>query len=315
MRRRSFRRFSKQKFIVLLLAVIVSFLWSFFEIEGKTPIIVSENLAVAQDLSKQTSVRVCTWNVRNYNVSNRRVNGRWVSYPKSEAERDEIATTLAKINADIVLLQEMGDATYMRDLCERLKKAGTNYAFASVASFDSSLRLAILCKAKPTKVFDFSDTYFRFNKQKMYSPRGTFGIKIDVKSHSIYAFTIHLKSKLSAKKEDENFVPFRRAELKSIVRRIEKTTGKESLVIVGGDFNDEPTKYLMKSAGEFKVVNQADLLGAKSTYHWHKKNEFFMYDYFLASKNLLPFLHKGVVCPKTNASDHRPVFVDITLEK
>ncbi len=316
MRHRSFRRFSKRKFITLIFTVIICVLYQLFGFEQQRSVVISyEDNSVAQDFSKRKSLRVCTWNVHNYNVSNRRVNGRWVSYPKPESERDEIASTLAKINADVVLIQEMGDATYMQDLCERLRKAGVSYAFAGVSNYDVPSRLGILCKVKPAKVFDFSNTYFQFNRQKMYSPRGALGVKIDINSRSVYAFAIHLKSKVSAKKEDENFTPFRRAELKAIVRRITKATANDSLTIIGGDFNDEPNKYLLKSAEQFKVVAQSDLVGSNYTYSWRKKNAFYMYDYFLASENLLPYLKKGRVIAKTSVSDHRPVYVDICFEK
>ena len=261
-------------------------------------------------------LRVCSWNVHNYNVSNRRVNGVWRAYPKPESERDAVCAALKAIDADVVLLQEMGDKTYLEDLLARLRKAGVNYAFAAVAKFDSPSRLAILSKIAPRKVFDFSDTAFFFDGQNKYSPRGALGVEIRAANLQLYAFSVHLKSKVNAKKSDEKFTPFRHAELRAISARIRSVAKKGSKILVAGDFNDEPAKPLLRNAKTFELVEQADSRGLAYTYHWAKRELLFRYDFFLAANLRPPEISKAFVVSGTqNASDHRPIYVDIKLEE
>ena len=259
-------------------------------------------------------LRVCTWNIHNYNVSNRRVNGVWRSYPKPESERDAVCAALKAIDADIVLLQEMGDKTYLEDLLARLKKAGADYEFAAVSKFDSPSRLAILSKIAPQKVFDFSDTAFFFDGQNRYSPRGALGIEVRAANLQLLAFSVHLKSKVNARKGDEKFTPFRHAELRAISARIRSAAKKNSKILVAGDFNDEPAKPLLRNAKAFELVEQADSRGLAYTYHWAKRDLFFKYDFFLAANLRPPEISKAFVVSGTQkASDHRPVYVDIKL--
>ncbi len=314
MRRRPFRRFSKKRATTIaMVAVLWLFWWLFAPIAKNSSI---EDSEFAKPEFTRDVLRICTWNVHNYNVSSRRVRGNWINYPKPENERNEIASILSKIDADVVLLQEMGDITYLKDLCERLKNMGKGYPYAFVSVNDVPSRLAILSKVKPEKVFDFSDTRIRVKGEPLHSPRGTLGIKINVKGKEFYAFSIHLKSKVNAKKKDENFMPFRFAELRAIGKRVNSVINDNSMLIYGGDFNDEPTPRFLRNLGDVNVVKQADKFGDVYTYHWRKKNIFFKYDYFVVSPKLAELIkNNAVVVGKSYASDHRAVYVDIVLDE
>ncbi|MBE6414391.1 MAG: hypothetical protein E7035_07570 [Verrucomicrobiaceae bacterium] len=312
MRRRSFRRLTKKRAIAIALSMVLwLFWWLFAPVSNLSDVEISD---VQECEFTRDFVRVCTWNVHNYNVSNRRVKNRWINYPKPENERDAVAFTLAKIDADIILIQEMGDKTYLNDLCIRLSKAGKKYPYAFVSEYDSPSRLAILSRIKPNKVFDFSDTRIIVKGEHTYSPRGTLGIKTNIKGKELYTFSLHLKSKVNAKKKDENFIPFRFAELRAIGKRVQYATGKNALVIYGGDFNDEPKPRFLKNLGDVSIVPQSDMLGSSYTYHWLKKNIFYTYDFFVVSPRLASFIKKpAVIVPKGEGSDHCPVYVDIQL--
>ena len=129
----------------------------------------------------------------------------------------------------------------------------------------------------------------------------------------LFIFNLHLKSKVNAKKKDENFIPFRFAELRAIRKNVKKLTSSDSLIVYAGDFNDEPTKPLLRNLGDVALVQQSDKTDSSFTYYWHKKDILYKYDYFLVSRNLLPLLSTAVVCEHQNGSDHKPVYVDIKL--
>ncbi len=314
MSRRPLKKLSKRRAVVFLLTFVLCAIYSLFDDSPALRQAQCDIPEVANTVSPDRNfIRVCTWNVHNYNVSNRRVNGRWISYPKPEAERQAVANVLVGIDADIVLLQEMGDMTYLRELKMRLDRAGSKYPFVAVSDYDSPARLAILSKIRPECFLDLSDIKFKLKHEQCYSPRGTLGAKFKFQDRELFIFNLHLKSKVNAKKKDENFIPFRFAELRAICKNVKKLTSSDSLIIYAGDFNDEPTKALLRNLGDVVLVQQSDKTGSSFTYHWRKKDILYKYDYFLVSRNLQPLLSTAVVCEHQNGSDHKPVYVDMAL--
>ncbi len=301
--------FPKKRFYALLISLIAYVFYLLFSPENSGEL---EKYFTARQYpayAPSDSVRVCTWNVRNYNVSSRRVDKLWQSYPKPENERREVCQVLKNIDADIVLIEEMGDETFLEDLRSRLEKLGLKYAFGIVAKRDAPSRLAILSKIPPDRVFDFSYTKFAFDGGNVVSPRGTIGVKVSVADLQMYVFAVHLKSKVGARKRDEQFAPFRHAELRAISARIKSVAGSEK-TLIAGDFNAEPTKSIMRNLKGYQVVPQSDSFGLNYTHYWAKKNIFYQYDFFVAAN--FKTLPRAVVlaCPP-EASDHRPVYVDI----
>ncbi len=313
-RRRKLKKFSKARVLMLALCLVICAIFSLFEDNSRIP----AERCILPDAPKlepksKDSIRICTWNVRNYNVSNRRVNGRWLSYPKPESERNIISDVLTNIDADVLLLQEMGDMTYLNDLISRLAKQGQHYPYAAISGDNSPIRLAILSKIKPDRFFDFSDIKIKVKKEKLYSLRGTLGAKFKLRNKELFVFNLHLKSKINAKKQDENFIPFRFAELRAIRKCVKKVAKDDALILYTGDFNDEPTKALIRNLRNVELVEQKDALGQDYTYHWSKKNIFYKYDFFLITAPLKPFIIKATVSDNKKGSDHRPVYVDINL--
>ena len=260
-------------------------------------------------------VRIATWNLKNYTVSNRRVNGKWIEYPKPNSEKKSVVEALKKIDSDVVLVQEIGDAEFMKELRDSLAESGLVYNYCAVAKCDSYARLGILSRLKPESFFDFSTVRFEFRGDNRYSPRGTFGAGFETHGVKWYAFSIHLKSKQGARKSDENFTPFRFAELRAIDAKISSAVGGNSAVVVAGDFNDEPSSALLRNLKTLKLglVGQADSRGNPHTYFWRKKNINYVYDYFLVSPLMRNYVEgKGRVFTSIeNASDHFPVFLDL----
>ena len=314
MSRRPLKKLSKRRAVIFALTLGLCALYSLFETPATLRQAQCDMPEVANTVSPDRDfIRICTWNVHNYNVSNRRMNGRWVSYPKPEMERQIVANVLVGIDADIILLQEMGDMTYLRELQMRLDKMGSKYPFVAVSDYDSPARLAILSKIRPERFLDLSDIKFNLKGEQCYSPRGTLGARFKFEGRELFIFNLHLKSKVNAKKKDENFIPFRFAELRAIRKNVKKLTSSDSLIVYAGDFNDEPTKPLLRNLGDVALVQQSDKTDSSFTYYWHKKDILYKYDYFLVSRNLLPLLSTAVVCEHQNGSDHKPVYVDIKL--
>ena len=258
-------------------------------------------------------VRICSWNVCNYNVSRRRCGNEWRESPKPEVEKAALRKALMEMDADIVIIGEMGDAQFLEELRLDLKREGLYYPYVFVTRHDSPSRLAMLSKLKPEAVFDFSDTSFDFCEERRFSPRGALGAEFKSGDVRWFAFGVHLKSKQGAKKTDEAFTPFRFAEIRALDSRISDVS-RGAAVIIGGDFNDECSETVLRN---FKNLNmsplpQFDSSGESWTYFWEKKSIRYVYDFFLVNAAMRRFADKPVgIADSDGASDHRPIFVDL----
>lgn len=324
-RRRSFRKPSPKRAAQFAAVVLLWVLWSLFspDFDGGQPAdqpapIPPSEVPVRTSSVAEGRVRVCTWNVRNYSVAGRKIGGKYVQSPKPEAEKTALRKSLAAINADVLLIDEMGDAAFLRELRDDLAKfEGLVYEYTATTRYDSPSRVAIMSRIKPEKFVDCCDIKFEFKGDNRFSPRGTLGACFDVRGVKWYAFAVHLKSPLGARKSDEKFTPFRFAELRAISARIKSETGGCKNVIVAGDFNQEPSDALLRNIRGMVLVPQSDDDGREYTYFWSKKNIFYRYDFFLFSKPMLPFLSGAAAVWKRggDASDHRPVYVDLDFSK
>lgn len=269
----------------------------------------------AKESVETGKVRVCTWNVRNYSVAGRRVDGKYVNAPKPESEKSALRHALVAINADVLLIDEMGDIEFLKELRSDLAKDGLVYNYITVTRYDSPSRLAIMSKIKPKRFIDCCDIKFQFRGDNRYSPRGTLGASFETLGTKWHAFAVHLKSPQGARKSEENFIPFRFAELRAIDARIVSEIGKKQNVIMAGDFNQEPSQALLRNLKKLKLelLEQSDSAGMPHTYIWTKKNAAFRYDFFLVSPQMAGFVagKAGIFRGIDGASDHFPVYIDL----
>lgn len=75
------------------------------------------------------TLTLATYNVENYGPAKRVTEaGYRKDYPKPEAEKAALRTVLRGINADVLVLQEMGGAVYLEELRRDLKAEGSTIA-------------------------------------------------------------------------------------------------------------------------------------------------------------------------------------------
>lgn len=260
---------------------------------------------------RAAEVRVCTWNLRNYGVARHFAGGKWREHPKPESERAAIRSILRRIDADIVVLEEMQDRAFLMDLRNSLHSEGLSYKYWAIGKNEAPMRVAILSKLEPEKFVDRSLLIFAYGGDFRASPRGTVGAvyKCGNVEWSVYGF--HLKSKYGSKKGDGGFAPFRAAELSAALS--EMSHSRPALLC--GDFNDEPSEILKTLSGfGFRLVEQSDAEGLAYSYFWAKKNRRFVYDCFYANAKMEPFIRgraRVFGSESLSSSDHRPVYVDL----
>ena len=100
------------------------------------------------------TVRIATYNVRNYLVMDRHVGAVWrPSYPKPESEKSMVREVIRDIRPDILVLQEMGSLDFLEELRADLNQDGVHYPYAiHMDGPDPDRHVAILSMISPTDV-------------------------------------------------------------------------------------------------------------------------------------------------------------------
>src|SRR3954462_10596084 len=81
------------------------------------------------------TITVATYNIENYGPADRMTEaGFRQNYPKPEAEKASLRRVIRGLNADVLVLQEMGAAPYLEELRRDLKAGGLAYGYWAVAS-------------------------------------------------------------------------------------------------------------------------------------------------------------------------------------
>ncbi len=276
-------------------------------------------------LSAET-LRVATYNVRNYTLEHRVIDGkREGNYPKPEKEKEALRTVIRAVNADILALQEIGGDEFTEELRQDLKRDGLDYPHSvTLAGPDEKRRLAVIAKKPFKRVEKFSKIPANFSGKESFVARGLLGVVFENDSGETFTlYVIHLKSRLASDKSDPRAAAQRLAEAGAI-RELIAGAG-ETHVLIAGDFNDAPhSPPLRRFSGTaknpfFVMLPACDSRGETWTYRNDRDGYYDRSDFIFAS----PALAKKIPAPACivdlpatqNASDHRPVVVDLTFEK
>jgi len=100
--------------------------------------------ASAQD--EGTTIRVASYNIRNYLSMDRIVEGKWrPDYPKPEKEKSVVRETILSVRPDILALQEIGSQMHLEELRRDLSNQGLEYkGSAWLEAHDSERHVAAL---------------------------------------------------------------------------------------------------------------------------------------------------------------------------
>ncbi len=275
------------------------------------------------------SLRIATYNLRNYNLSNRMVDGIYrKNYPKPEKEKSALRKIIKAINPDILAIQEIGAEPFLKELINDLKSEGLEYPhFSLMEAVDSDRHTAFISKLPFLEIVNHHPLEFKYFESKEIVKRGLLEVKVKWGSKLITLYNIHLKSRWTVRKDDPESAVRRHAEAKAIRNIIRKNHPAESrdLFIVVGDFNDV---IISKTLKRFFKIGKTELLkpiiavdstGENWTYLFGKQDSYYRSDYILISPSvdrLSTELTGNIADIKEwkTASDHRLVYVDLIFE-
>ena len=272
-------------------------------------------------------LRVATYNLNNYLVMDRQVGAHWrPSYPKPEGQKAIIRQIIKEVSPDVLVLQEMGSVDFLEELRADMAREGVHYDYAvHMRGDDSDRHLAVLSRRIPRDVVKHKDLDFKYFDGREVVKRGMLEMSFDLANgESFQLFNVHLKSRYTNRKEDEQSSLRRVREAEACRDRIVERTyerGAKNFLIVG-DFNDHPASATMRRfyrRGALEIgslVPAADRRGEHWPYCYEKESRYESVDGFVASPALMPRIKAGraqiVDSPEAlTGSDHRMIYLDL----
>jgi endonuclease/exonuclease/phosphatase family metal-dependent hydrolase len=270
------------------------------------------------------SVRVASYNIRNYTGTDRITESGWTpGYPKPEEEKDALRAVILAVKPDVIVFQEMGPAGYLEELRLDLSASGLAYPYsAHLVASDPERCLAALSRIPIENMGHNNSLTYSVNGDKSPVKRGLLSLSFTSKGRAWTLYDIHLKSRAGNKSDEKKNTAERNGEASAIRNQIQKEQSDNALWILAGDTNDTPTsgawnRFLAKGERKLGVdLRPKDSKGEFWTYYYKKLDSYERIDLIMASPAMAELvktdsakIYDGSGAEK--ASDHRLVYVDL----
>jgi endonuclease/exonuclease/phosphatase family metal-dependent hydrolase len=278
--------------------------------------------------ARAETLTVATYNLENYVAADRMTEaGYRKDYPKPEAEKQALRAVIRGLDADILVLQEVGGAPYLDELRRDLKAAGIDYPVAVLLEGpDPDRHVALLARRPPRTVKRHADLGFTYFGAREKVKRGMIEATFATPAGDVTVFAVHLKSRFTDRPDDPQSALRRAAEAvavrDAVLQRFPDPAAARFLIL--GDCNDgkdsKPVQHLLKRGGTAvaELLPAQDSRGETWTHWYRKEDSYSRVDHILVSPGLRPAVAGGAAGiydgPATRAaSDHRPVRVTLNL--
>ncbi len=274
------------------------------------------------------SLTIATYNVENYVAANRMTaEGYRKDYPKPEGEKRALRQVIRALNADVIVLQEMGDQPYLDELRRDLQADGVDYPHGFLAAAaDADRHLAVLSRRALTGVTTHADLEFAYFGAKERVKRGLLEATVATAAGDVTLFALHLKSRYTDRPDDPLSAVRRAGEAVAIRDRILRrfpTPGVARFLVLG-DCNDSRTSRAaaaLQKRGKLEICTllpAIDSRGETWTHVYRREDSYTRVDLIFVSPGLKPQIRNGVArifdgAEVPAASDHRPVVVTLEL--
>lgn len=279
-------------------------------------------------LVASAAITVATYNVENYTLANRMVEGVYrEKYPKPEAERAALRKVVAGIGADVLAVQEMGAPAFLEEFQRELRAAGQDYPHAVVlAAADADRHVAVLSKIPFREVRRHAEVPLVYFGQPERVKRGVLEVVFATDQGEVSLFVVHLKSKFTERKDDPEAALQRALEAEAtrdlVLARFPNPAAAKFLV--AGDWNDtKGTRGVraLQKRGDVVIghlIDAKDEKGDAWTHYFRREDLYSRIDYLMVSPGLKDAVVKGSGrvhdgAQVREASDHRPVSVVLDL--
>jgi len=285
-------------------------------------------LVVTPSFAAET-LTVATYNIENYTAADRVTEaGYRQDYPKPEAAKQALRSVLRAINADVLVVQEMGPRPYLEELRHDLRTEGLDYPYASLLeAADDARHVAVLAKRPFKSATPHTELDFKYFDGRERVKRGVLEVVLPTSAGDVTLWAVHLKSRFTDRPDDPNSAIRRAGEAGAIRDFILKRhpNPQTARFAVLGDFNDVKTSRPIRAflargkTAITELLPAADSRGEAWTRIYTKEDSYEHPDFILVSPGLRPFVRDGaakiVDRPETRAaSDHRPVVMVLDIK-
>jgi endonuclease/exonuclease/phosphatase family metal-dependent hydrolase len=281
-------------------------------------------MLIAGAMLRAEPLTIATYNIENYTLANRTTEDGVYrkEYPKPEAAKAALRAVIRQMDADVVALQEVGGAGYLRELQRDLKSEGVEYAHAVVLeAADTERMVGVLSRRELTSVTRHTDLTFKYFDGVETVRRGLLEVRVESAAGEVAVFVVHLKSRFTEREDDPGAAVRRAGEAVAARDRVLAVFPEPEAArfLIVGDFNcgrtDRPVRAMMER-GKIQITEwlpAADSRGHGWTYFYRKEDEYSRVDHVLVSPGLggraTGRIHDSEDVGR--ASDHRPVVVTI----
>lgn len=270
------------------------------------------------------SFTLATYNLANYNLTDRQIEGAFLaSYPKPEAEKTALRKVIHRINADVLAVQEIGGAEFLYELQRDLRREGLVYDEAIVLdAVDDQRKVGVLSRRPLTHVGRHTDLDFKYFSGRELVKRGMLEVRFETRAGEVALFVVHLKSRLTERRDDPQASLRRGREATAARNRILSLfpEPESARFIIAGDFNEGPMHRPVRAFSRIgeraisSLVPAADSRGETWTHRYRRNDEYSRVDFVMVSGPLRRWVRDGAGRvwddPSVlRASDHRPVVV------
>lgn len=248
------------------------------------------------------------------------------NYPKPEAEKSVVRTSILTVAPDLIVLQEIGTQEELEELRDDLADEGLDYAHRYLLeAHDETRRIGALWKGSLTVVpVPHVDLAFNLFDEKQSVRRGMLELKVEAAGgRSFSVFALHLKSKYTSDDRDPQSTLRRVKEANEARERILELfpDPAKSPFFVFGDLNDHRNssavrRFLVRGDLQIsRILDASDANGLIWTHYYMKGGEYSLIDYMLASPGVDEvFLTESHIASQGDyyaGSDHRLVWTDL----
>lgn len=274
------------------------------------------------------TLTIATYNVENYGSVGRVTSvGYRTDYPKPEKEKVALRGVIRALGADLLVMQEMGDAPYLEELALDLRAEGLDYPHRALLDGpDGERHVAVLSRRPLKRIVPHANLTFGYLGATESVKRGLLEVVVEAGGGEVTLFAVHLKSRLTERAEDPQSEGRRAAEAGAVRDRILQRFPDlaRARFVIAGDFNDGPSSRTMErmlARGATTVgalVPAADSRGETWTYHYAREESYSRFDHLLVSAALKGAIVGGKArifdgAGVAEGSDHRPVVMTLEL--
>ena len=275
-------------------------------------------------------LRVCSYNLKNW-LSMRR--GAGADLPltgKPEKEKQKIVEFLTAISPQVLGVCEIGGPEDLKDLKDRLEKAGLSFPYVVNAHGGDPQRcLGLLSQYPVVAENSQTDLAYQMGELTLGVKRGFLDATLQITpAFQLHLVGVHLKSKREESEGDQALM--RRNEAHLLREHLDRilTTAPLDKLMVYGDFNEDPREAALEEiignrATPPLLLHEVRLLDAHGqfwTHFWDLHDLYSRIDYFFLSPALRPHVKDSdcfifTATDFDKGSDHRPIVLNIDLDE